>query len=141
MVIVTAAAIIMDGRLLIARRIEGEGTAGLWELPGGKLEPGETPEQCLKRELLEELGIEAEIGEKIGESPIVSAKAPMKLAAYVASIISGSPVASVHSELRFVTAEDLSGFEFCPADVPLIAAARRIMEEGLPDAEFKTAIG
>ncbi len=133
MVIVTAAAIIRDGRLLIARRIEGEGTAGLWELPGGKVEPGETPEQCLKRELLEELGIEAEVGESIGESLIKTARVPMTLKAYITRIVSGTPLASVHSEIRFVTAGELHRFDFCPADVPLIAAARRIMEEGRID--------
>lgn len=131
--IVTAAAIIEDGRLLIARRMEGERTAGLWELPGGKVEPGETPEDCLRRELLEELGIDAEIGEIIGESAISTAKVPMTLKAYLARIVNGEPLARVHSELRFVSAGELEDFSFCPADVPLIATARRIMEEGRED--------
>ncbi len=133
MVIVTAAAIIEGGRLLIARRTDGEGTAGLWELPGGKSEPGETPEECLKRELLEELGIEAEIGASIGDSPIKAAKSPMMLKAFLARIVSGQPVASVHSEVRFVDSEELRRYEFCPADIPLIAAVRGLMEEGRAD--------
>ena len=133
MLIVTAAAIIEDGRLLIARRMDGERTAGLWELPGGKAETGETPEECLRRELLEELGIEAEIGENIGDSAISTAKVPMILKAYLARIVSGEPVSRVHSELRYVYPDELEDFRFCPADVPLIAIARRILEEGRAD--------
>ncbi len=141
MVIVTAAAIIEEGRLLIARRMDGEGTVGLWELPGGKVEPGETPEECLKRELLEELGIEAEIGGNLGESPIATARTPMMLKAYLARIVSGKPVAKVHSELRFVKIEEMAFFDFCPADIPLIAAAARIMEEGRADGRAKVGSG
>ncbi|MGO4372492.1 (deoxy)nucleoside triphosphate pyrophosphohydrolase [Paenibacillus sp. MCAF20] len=57
-----AAAIIEDeaGRILIARRSKGKSQEGMWEFPGGKLEPGETPEECLRRELLEEMGITIE---------------------------------------------------------------------------------
>jgi 8-oxo-dGTP diphosphatase len=61
MVRVTAAVIEREGQVLIARRGEGRALAGKWEFPGGKIEPGETPEQCLVREVREEFGIEAEI--------------------------------------------------------------------------------
>ena len=60
---VTAAVIEKDGRILIAKRRIGDRHGGRWEFPGGKIDSGETPEECLKRELREELGIEAEIGE------------------------------------------------------------------------------
>ena len=59
---VTAAVIEKDGKILIARRKRDDSQAGKWEFPGGKLEAGETPEACLKRELREELGIETEVG-------------------------------------------------------------------------------
>src|SRR3989442_151650 len=52
-----------DGRLLIARRPEGTHLAGLWEFPGGKTEPGETPAECIAREMREEMGIEVEVGD------------------------------------------------------------------------------
>lgn len=63
---VTVAVIIEDGLLFLARRAPGEKLAGYWELPGGKVEPGETPEECLKRELMEELRMECRVGEFLG---------------------------------------------------------------------------
>ena len=65
---VTAAVIIEDGRLLLARRPPGDPLAGLWELPGGKIEPGETPQQCLERELLEEMGMLAAAGKVLAST-------------------------------------------------------------------------
>ena len=62
LLLVAACALVdTDGRVLLAQRPEGKQLAGLWEFPGGKVEPGETPEQCLVRELHEEIGIETEI--------------------------------------------------------------------------------
>jgi 8-oxo-dGTP diphosphatase len=62
LLLVAACALVdADGRVLLAQRPEGKQLAGLWEFPGGKVEPGETPEQCLIRELHEEIGIETEI--------------------------------------------------------------------------------
>ena len=61
-VLVAAAALVdADGRVLIAQRPEGKSLAGLWEFPGGKVEPGETPEECLIRELREEIGVETKV--------------------------------------------------------------------------------
>ena len=62
LLLVAACALVdADGRVLLAQRPEGKQLAGLWEFPGGKVEPGETPEQCIIRELQEEIGIETEI--------------------------------------------------------------------------------
>ena len=62
LLLVAACALVdADGRVLLAQRPEGKQLAGLWEFPGGKVEPGETPEECLIRELHEELGIETDI--------------------------------------------------------------------------------
>jgi len=59
MQVVTAAIIVRDGRFLLARRMADDADGGLWEFPGGTVEPGETPDECIVRELREELGIEA----------------------------------------------------------------------------------
>jgi 8-oxo-dGTP diphosphatase len=68
MINVYAAIIINNNGILSAKRMKGKHLAGHWEFPGGKIEPGETPEQCLKRELKEEFTIESEIGEFVAES-------------------------------------------------------------------------
>ena len=65
---VTAAIILRDDRVLLARRSSGQKLAGFWEFPGGKVEAGETPESCLARELEEELGIGVHVGRKFAES-------------------------------------------------------------------------
>ena len=65
MTTVTCAIIEKEGKILIARRAEDQKLAGKWEFPGGKVEDGESPEECLKRELEEEFGIQAEVGESI----------------------------------------------------------------------------
>jgi mutator protein MutT len=65
MIVVLAAVVERDGRYLVTRRLENTHLAGFWEFPGGKCDPGETHEGCLRRELLEELGVESEIGDEI----------------------------------------------------------------------------
>ena len=90
MTIVTCAIIEKDGKILIARRAEGQKLAGKWEFPGGKVEDGESPEECLKRELEEEFGIPTEVGEFITSTKIGSPKVPYWLLAprKVKSVIS-----------------------------------------------------
>ena len=70
---VTAAVIEREGRVLVARRRGGDRFAGLWEFPGGKIEPGEAPRDCLRREILEELGLDVEVGASLGEYPYAPA--------------------------------------------------------------------
>jgi 8-oxo-dGTP pyrophosphatase MutT (NUDIX family) len=82
---VTAAVIYNNGKVLLTRRAPGEKHAGWWEFPGGKIEEGETPEQCLARELTEELGIETVIGRLAAESvfePEPFTSQPMKHKSY-----------------------------------------------------------
>lgn len=102
---VVAAAVIRDGRLLLAQRTRPPELAGLWELPGGKIEPGETPADAVRRELGEELGVEVTAGERIGVD--VPLRDGLVLRAYRAELISGVPQALDHSALRWVDATDL----------------------------------
>lgn len=119
--VVTAALIEQDGRVLIAKRGQGKERFGNWEFPGGTLEEGETPEQCLKRELLEELNITAEIGDLIGSNEHTYAPDfTIKLLVYRARVISGGLTLSDHEEIRWVKPGDLARYDFPQADRPIV---------------------
>ena len=118
---VAAAVIEREGRVLIARRAAGKAHAGLWEFPGGKVEPGETPEQCLSRELREELGVTCAIGERITTSTYADAGSAIELLAFRARHLTGAFVPTEHSELRWVPPSDLAAFAFSPADLAIVA--------------------
>ncbi|GBF72545.1 NUDIX hydrolase [Paenibacillus sp. 598K] len=117
-----AAAIIEDedGRVLIARRAAGKSQAGMWEFPGGKLEPGESPEACLRRELLEEMGIEIEPYAYFGTNEHAYATVTIRLIAYRASYASGAIVLVDHDAYQWVTLQELSDYGFAPADIPFV---------------------
>lgn len=118
-----AAAVITraDGAVLIARRRPGLAHAGLWEFPGGKLEPGEAPEACLARELREELGVEVAVGAHLA----TGRDGPIELLGYSASLVAGVPQLSDHDAIAWVAPADLAGFAMPPADLPIAAAVRR----------------
>jgi 8-oxo-dGTP diphosphatase len=118
-VAVTAAIIEKDGRLLIGRRKRGYFT-GRWEFPGGKVEEGETPEECLRRELREELGVEARIGRLFLSTVHVYDHMTIELLTYRAEILSGDMTLNDHTEVRWVAATDLQGYDFPEADKAVI---------------------
>jgi mutator protein MutT len=118
MIDVTAAVLIENGRVLIARRRPGASQAGLWEFPGGKVGPGESPAQCLKREIREELGIEIAVEEFFGESVYAYEDKTIRLAAYRVRRVSGGLSANDHAEIAWVAPADFGRYRFCPADVP-----------------------
>ncbi|CAN5238082.1 8-oxo-dGTP diphosphatase MutT [soil metagenome] len=129
-VLVVAVALIdVDGRVLIAKRPEGKQLAGLWEFPGGKVEPGERPEAALIRELGEELGIE------VTESclaPFVFASHAYEsfhllMPLYLCRRWSGVVVAREHAALAWVKPEKLSDYPMPPADAPLVAWLRDLL--------------
>lgn len=123
-VLVVAGALVdADGRVLIAQRPEGKSMAGLWEFPGGKLEPGETLEAALIRELKEELGVSTE---SACLAPLTFASHPYEefdllMPLYVCRKWTGTPRALEHQAIRWVRANELRNFEMPPADEPLIA--------------------
>ncbi len=111
---VVAAAIVKDGRLLLAQRTRPAELAGMWELPGGKVEQGETPAAALVRELHEELGVEATAGERIGvDVPLTDG---LVLRAYRAELVHGTPAALDHAEVRWVDAGELHSIDLVPND-------------------------
>lgn len=125
--LVAAAALVdSDGRVLICQRPQGKSLAGLWEFPGGKLEPGESPEACLIRELDEELGIE------VSESclaPFVFASHGydsfhLIMPLYLCRRWTGLVQAKHHEAIAWVRPNQMSEYPMPPADAPLVAWLR-----------------
>ncbi len=117
--IVTAAVIERDGRILIARRKKGDHMEGMWEFPGGKPEGSESPEECLARELREEFGIEAAIGDFIVSSPYEYPQRAIELLVYRATYLSGEFKLTDHDEIRWVPPSELLRYDLAGADVPV----------------------
>ncbi len=112
--IVVAGALIAGAALLVAQRERPAELAGLWELPGGKVAPGETDAAGLERELLEELGIEVRVGERLGDD--VALGDAMTLRAYRVTQTGGVLQPNDHRALRWVTAGELDALPWVPAD-------------------------
>jgi 8-oxo-dGTP diphosphatase len=112
-----------DGRVLIAQRPQGKSMAGLWEFPGGKIEPGERPEQCLIRELKEELGIAVK---EECLAPLTFASHSysdfhLLMPLYVCRRWEGIVVAQENQTLKWVRPGELKSYPMPPADEPLIS--------------------
>ncbi|MCP8885388.1 8-oxo-dGTP diphosphatase MutT [Devosia sp. XJ19-1] len=124
LLVVACALVDPDRRVLIAQRPEGKSMAGLWEFPGGKVEPGETPEAALIRELNEELGIETRQACLAPLSFVSHAYESIHLLMplYVCRKWQGTPVAREHMALKWVRPQALRDYPMPPADEPLIAA-------------------
>lgn len=129
-VLVVAVALIdPDGRVLIAKRPEGKQLAGMWEFPGGKVEPGERPEQALIRELKEELGIDVN---EACLAPFVFASHAYEsfhllMPLYLCRRWSGVVTAKEHDGLAWVKPNKLGDYPMPPADEPLVAWLRDLL--------------
>ncbi|MEV0266658.1 (deoxy)nucleoside triphosphate pyrophosphohydrolase [Streptomyces sp. NPDC050617] len=126
--VVVGGAVLDQGRLLAARRSAPPELAGRWELPGGKVEPGETPQQALVRELREELGVEVEPLERIpGEWPL---RPPYVLHVWTAGLLAGDPrPLQDHDELRWLGPAEVHDVPWLDQDRPAVAEALRRLEE------------
>lgn len=129
LIVVAAALVDRDGRVLVQQRPEGKPMPGLWEFPGGKLEPGETPEAALIRELAEELAIEVDhtclapacfASEPLGEKHLL-------LLVYALRKWKGTPVAQHATALRWVRPVELYRLDMPPADRPLIGLLEALL--------------
>ncbi|MGV9564339.1 (deoxy)nucleoside triphosphate pyrophosphohydrolase [Streptomyces sp. NPDC003480] len=120
-IVVVGAALLDDDRLLAARRSAPPELAGRWELPGGKVEPGETPEHALVRELREELGVTAApIGRVPGEWPL---KAGYVLRVWTARLLAGRPEPlQDHDALRWLTPDEIWDVDWLDQDVAAVKA-------------------
>lgn len=125
---VAAAAIVAHGRVLAARRTHPADVAGGWELPGGKLDPGESAEQAVRREVGEELGCVVDYERPLhGRSPI---KSGYELTAHVVRLRAGEPVPHEHDAIRWLAAEDLDDVDWLPSDRPFLDELRALLAEG-----------
>ena len=131
--LLAAAAALIDaqGRVLIARRPEGKALAGLWEFPGGKVEPGESPESALIRELKEELDVT--VAEDALEPLAFASHAypdfHLLMPLYVVRRWQGTPAAREHEALEWVVPAALTSFPMPPADAPLVARLVEVAHE------------
>ena len=117
---VTAAVIEKDGKILLAQRKQGDALAGKWEFPGGKIEPGETPEACLRRELMEEFGVDTKIGAFICASKFEYKHLPIELLGYHAEHLSGEFKLNEHDRIEWVAPADLLNYDLSSADIPVV---------------------
>lgn len=125
MIEVTAGVIEQEGKILITKRAAGDKRGGLWEFPGGKVEKGEKPEECLIREINEELEILIEVKNHIIDSEYKYEDIHINLRAYRAIYLGGDIKLNVHEDYKWVEAENLCDYSFAPADIPIVEVIKK----------------
>jgi 8-oxo-dGTP diphosphatase len=123
---VSAGIIGLAGRILVCQRRPDEPHGLKWEFPGGKREPGESMEVCLRRELREELGIDAEVGAEVWRTEhVYPGRVPVALVFFRVPAYRGALENRVFAEVRWVAVDELAALDFLEADRELIARLRR----------------
>lgn len=117
---VVAALLEQGGRFLICQRPSHKAQGDLWEFAGGKIEPGETPQQALERECREELAVEIQAGELFMEVVHEYDDRIVRLLVLRAVLKSGEPIALEHQAMAWVTPQQMMEYDFCPADLPIL---------------------
>ena len=123
---VTAGIIIDNNKMLIAQRGANEKLAGKWEFPGGKIELDETPQECLKREIKEELEVDIEVGDYLGESIYTYPNGEIKLIAYFATVVDGDIKLSVHDKIEWITIGEIDEYDFAAADIYFVEKLKEV---------------
>ncbi|GAB3649460.1 (deoxy)nucleoside triphosphate pyrophosphohydrolase [Glycomyces tarimensis] len=125
---VVGAAIHEGGKVLAAARAYPPELAGLWEFPGGKVEPGETEADALRRECREELGVEIEVGERVG-GDLTADEGRFLVRVYAARLRGGEPEAREHGGLRWLAAEELDDVPWLPGNRPVVEALKGFLAD------------
>jgi 8-oxo-dGTP diphosphatase len=124
--VVVAAALVRDGRILAQQRAFPDSVAGLWELPGGRVEPGESDHEALARECAEELGVPVTLGAQVGPDVILSSARLLRI--YEGTTPADAvPVALEHKDVRWLGAAELDQVDWLPADRILLPALHTLV--------------
>lgn len=135
---VVGAIVERNGAVFAARRNADRSAGGLWEFPGGKVEPGESPEAALRRELQEELNVEATVGQLVDRSLSDIGTARIELSCYAAQFEGDDPTSSSdHDAMQWVPLTELSSLQWAPGDVPLLEALPDRLASLRNDSEAK----
>ena len=118
---VVAALIWQNNRFLICRRPPHKTRGLLWEFVGGKVEKGETKQQALMRECMEELAVKVRVGDVYMQLVHEYPDMTVELTLFNAAIVEGEPQLLEHSEIRYISVDEIDRFDFCPADEEILA--------------------
>jgi 8-oxo-dGTP diphosphatase len=136
---VVGVALVREGRVLAARRSSPPALAGLWEFPGGKVEPGEEPGATAVREITEELRCTIEVTGWLSAEVDVTADASSEaapefvLSVATARLVDGDPVPTEHDAVRWLRADQLDEVRWAAADLPFLDPVRQLLDEGGPE--------
>jgi 8-oxo-dGTP diphosphatase len=121
---VVGAVIVSDGLVLCAQRGAGGALAGLWEFPGGKIEPGEAARNALEREIAEELGCAVEVGNEVTTTSHQYDFGVVTLTTFWCRLAGGTPDPSEHAAIKWLLPVELNNLAWAPADIPAVALIR-----------------
>jgi len=119
---VVGAAIVRDGLVLCALRPPGGPIGGLWEFPGGKVEPEETQRAAIVRECQEELGVIVQPIEPLASSTMIYPRGPITLTTLRCELVAGEPAPTEHAELRWVPISQIASLDWAPLDLGAVRA-------------------
>jgi 8-oxo-dGTP diphosphatase len=117
---VVGAVIVRDGAILCAQRGSVGSLSGLWEFPGGKIEPGETARAALQREIVEELDCVVAVGVKVTTTTYPYDFADVTLTTFWCELVSGTPTLTEHANLLWLAPSELGTLDWAPADIPAV---------------------